>query len=197
MQGCREMPIPMPQDLTRLLVDWSKGDQAALDQLMPLVYDELRHLANAYLRRERPDHTLQTTALVHEAYLRLVDQRAVSLQGRAQFFSLAAQMMRRILVDHARGHHARKRDGAKISFDDVISIPEQPEAGLLELDDALKTLTTIDQQKARIVELRFFGGLTVSEISEMMEMSPRTVMRHWRMAKAWLYGELKRNAPAI
>jgi|SRR5438067_932805 len=187
------MAIPAGQDVTRLLVDWSKGDQAALDQLMPLVYDELRRMANSHLRRERPDHTLQTTALVHEAYLRLVDQRAVSLAGRAQFFALAAQMMRRILVDHARSHHAKKRDGVKISLDEVIGVSEKPDMNLIELDDALNALTKFDHEKGRIVELRFFGGLTVEEIGQITGTSPRTVIRHWRLAKAWLYGEMKRN----
>ena len=190
------MAITASQDVTRLLVDWSKGDQAALDQLMPLVYDELRRMANSYLRRERADHTLQTTALVHEAYLRLVDQRAVSLAGRAQFFGLASQTMRRILVDHARGRHAKKRDGVRISLDDAIGVSEKPDMNLIELDDALTALTKIDHEKSRIVELRFFGGLTVEEVGEIMGTSPRTVLRHWRLAKAWLYGEMKRSAPS-
>ena len=164
---------------------------------MPLVYDELRRIASAYLRHERSDHTLQTTALVHEAYLRLVDQRAVSLRGRGQFFSLAAQMMRRILVDHARGRHAEKRGGTKLSLDEVISIPERPDAGFIELDNALTALMLMDEEKGRIVELRFFAGLTVEQIGQVMDISPRTVLRHWRLAKAWLYGELKRTEPAM
>jgi|ERR1051326_3132851 RNA polymerase sigma factor (TIGR02999 family) len=191
------MAFPESHDVTRLLMDWSKGDQAALDQLMPLVYDELRLMANAYLRRERAGHTLQTTALVHEAYMRLVDQRAVSLGGRGQFFGLAAQMMRRILVDHARGHRAKKRDGVRISLDDAIGVSEKSDVNLIELDDALTALTKIDAVKSRIVELRFFGGLTVEEIGEITGTSPRTVMRHWRLARAWLYGEMNRNAPAV
>jgi RNA polymerase sigma factor (TIGR02999 family) len=175
-----------------MLVDWSRGDQQALAELMPLVYDELRQIAARYLRREHPGHTLQTTALVHEAYLRLIDQKHVNWQNRAHFFGIAAQMMRRILVDHARGQRTDKRGGGatKLSLDEAIGLAEEREVDLVALDDALTNLAAMDAQQSRIVELRFFGGLTVEEVAEVIGVSPATVKREWSMAKAWLYREL-------
>jgi RNA polymerase sigma factor (TIGR02999 family) len=186
------MSAPEP-NVTRLLMDWSKGDQHALDELTPLVYGELKRLAGRYLRRERADHTLQSTALVHEAFLRLIDQRDVRWQNRAQFFGIAAQLIRRILVDHARSHHAQKRGGeaAKLSLDEAIRTPElRKDVNLVALDDALDRLAEIDPQQGRIVELRFFGGLTIEETAEVLKISPATVKRDWTVAKAWLYREI-------
>ncbi len=182
-----------PQAVTRLLERWSGGDRAALDELMPLVYDELRRLAGNYLRRERPGHTLQPTALVHEAYMRMVDQTRVQWQNRAHFFGVAAQMMRRILVDHARANAAEKRGGElqKIALDENIDVSGESDKNLVALDDALNRLAELDPQKSRIVELRFFGGLTAEETAEAMGVSVPTVKRQWRMAKAWLYGQVK------
>ncbi|MGI8567263.1 MAG: sigma-70 family RNA polymerase sigma factor [Pyrinomonadaceae bacterium] len=166
---------------------------SVVDALLPLIYDELRNLAANYLRRERRDHTLQPTALVHEAYLRLVDQRSVNWQNRAHFFGVAAQLMRRILVDHARAHNAEKRghDFQKLSLDENIDKADERSAELIALDDALKELAEIDEQKSRIVELRYFGGLTVEETAEVLGVTPITIKRHWRMAKAWLHGRMQ------
>ncbi len=191
-----EVTTPSSQDVTRLLQDWSKGDQAALANLMPLVYNELRHLASRYLRRERAGHTLQTTALVHEAYLRLIDQNQVTWQNRAHFFGVAAQMMRRILVDHAREQHAEKRGGGapRLSLDEAIGLAGERGVNLIALDDALSALAAIDPQQSRIVELRFFGGLTVEETAEVLGVSPATVKREWSMAKAWLYREISKRS---
>ena len=185
------MPQPNEPDLTALLRDASEGDQTALDRLMPLVYGELRKIAASYLRQERKDHTLQPTALVHEAYLRLTHQKDVAWQNRAHFFGIAAQMMRRILVDHARKRQAAKRDASawKVATAEVDGGAESaPE--LLALDRALEELEKIDPQQAKIVELRFFGGLTVEETAEVAGISPRTVKREWRTAKAWLRREI-------
>jgi RNA polymerase sigma factor (TIGR02999 family) len=181
--------------VTQLLINWSNGDRAALDKLMPLVYDELHRLAHRYMSRERPDHTLQTTALVHEAYLRLVDQTKVRWQNRAHFFGIAAHVMRQILMQHARRHHAAKRGGARssVSLEDAVGLSNEPAVDLIALDEALTSLAAYDSQKSRIVELRFFGGLTVDETAEVLGLSPRTVKREWRVAKAWLYNQL-RNA---
>jgi RNA polymerase sigma factor (TIGR02999 family) len=181
-----------PNDITQLLVDWSKGDKLALDGLMPLVYDELHRIAGRYLRREREGHTLQTTALINEAYLRIVDQNRVNWQSRAHFFGVAAQMMRRILVDHARSHLYAKRGGGaqKLTLDEAIATPQERDLDLVALDDALTTLAQVDPQQSRIIELRFFGGLTIEETAEVIGISPATVKRDWNMAKAWLYGEL-------
>jgi RNA polymerase sigma factor (TIGR02999 family) len=183
-----------PQEVTKLLVDWSNGDREALEQLTPLVYGELRRLAGRYLRKERPDHTLQSTALVHEAYLRLIDQRSVKWQNRAHFFGVAAQMIRRILVDHARSRHAVKRGAAapRLSLDEAIALPDRKDLDLVALDDALNSLANIDPQQARIVELRFFTGLTVEETAEVLGISPATVKRDWVTAKAWLYRDISR-----
>jgi RNA polymerase sigma factor (TIGR02999 family) len=185
------------KDVTRLLVDWSNGSKQALEDLMPLVYDELRRLAGRYLRHERPGHTLQSTALVHEAFLRLVDQKSVRWQNRAHFFGVAAQMIRRILVDHARSHQTAKRgaDAPKLSLDEALATPEQRDMDLVALDDALNGLAKIDPQQSRIVELRFFGGLSIEETAEVLGISPATVKRDWVIAKSWLYRDLARGAP--
>lgn len=185
---------PQVRDVTALLVSSSKGDEQALNQLLPLVYDELRRQADRYLQRERSDHTLQATALVHEAYLRLIDQK-VSWQNRAHFFGVAAEMMRRILIDHARGHQAAKRGsgGIKLSLEDVLNLTDEKAADLLALDEALKTLAEIDPQKAKLVELRYFGGLSIEETAVVLNVGTATVTRQWRMAKAWLYQELNRK----
>lgn len=183
------------QDVTQLLVNWSNGDQAALEELTPLVYGELRRLASRYLRRERPDHTLQSTALVHEAYMRLIDQRSVRWQNRAHFFGVAAQLIRRILVDHARSRMAAKRGSAvcKLSLDEAIETPGARDLDLAALDDALTALATIDPQQSRIVELRFFTGLSIDETAEVLHISPATVKRDWTTAKAWLFREISRG----
>ncbi len=180
------------KDVTQLLVHWGKGDGQALDRLMPLVYDELHRMASRYLRRERQGHTLQATALINEAYLRIVDQNRVNWQNRAHFFGVAAQMMRRILVDHARSHLYAKRGGGaqKLTLDEAIATPQERDLDLVALDDALTALTEIDPQQSRIIELRFFGGLTIEETAEVLSISPATVKRDWNMAKAWLYGEI-------
>ena len=163
-----------------------------LDELMPVVYDELRRLAQKYLSHERPNHTLQTTALVHEAYLRLVDQKAVDWQNRAQFFGIAASMMRRILINYANDRHAKKRQGyaTRISLDEAVNFFEKAELDLTTLDEALNELARLDSQQARIVELRFFGGLTIDEVSEVLEISPATTKREWDSAKLWLRRQL-------
>jgi RNA polymerase sigma factor (TIGR02999 family) len=185
------MTTPKPE-VTQLLKESAQGDRAALDQLLPLVYNELRGIADRYLRRERADHTLQATALVHEAYLRLIDQRNVEWQNRAHFYGVAAQMMRRILVDHARAQQTAKRGsgGIKVSLDDVLEISDEQMDSMIALDDALKSLEQIDPQKSRIVELRFFGGLSIEETAEALGIGTATVIRQWRMAKAWLYNEV-------
>jgi RNA polymerase sigma-70 factor, ECF subfamily len=183
-----------PRSITQLLLDSKQGDKLALDELMPLVYGELRRLAESYLQRERPDHTLQATALVHEAYMRLVDQQAVNWRNRAQFFGLAATMMRRILINHAEARNAARRGGhqQKLALDDAISFFEAENVDLLDLDEALTRLTEMDQRQAQIVELRFFGGLTTDEVAEVLEVSPATVKREWLMAKTWLFRELSK-----
>jgi len=178
-----------PLDVTQLLVNWNNGDQAALNQLLPLVNDELRRLARHYLRRESPGHTLQPTALVNEAYLRLIDQRQVQWQNRAHFFGIAAQLMRRILVDHARRHAYAKRGGGaiQVSFDEGMAVTEAKAAELLAVHEALEKLNAMDARKGRIVELRFFGGLNLDETAEVLGISSPTVQREWRAAKAWLH----------
>ena len=189
-------PTPSP-DVTQLLSDWSSGSKFALEQLTPVVYDELRRLARRHLARERKDHTLQSTALVHEAYLKLIDQKNVKWQNRAHFFAIASQMVRRILVDHARAHQAGKRgSGApKLSLDEAIGVPESRDLELLALDDALKGLAEIDDRQARIVELRFFSGLSIEETAEVVGISAATVKREWVTAKAWLFRQLSRTGP--
>ena len=185
--------MPARKDVTDLLIEWSKGDQEALNKLMPLVYDELHRLASRYLRRERHGHTLQTTALVHEAYLKLVDQRNANWQNRMQFFSAAAQVMRHVLVDYARRHRAFKRGGdyCRLSLDQAVLSSEEKDAGLLALNEALNNLAAIDPQQSRVVELRVFGGLTVEETAEALGISARTVKREWSMAKAWLHRQIR------
>ena len=184
------------EGITQLLKKWSNGDAKALDQLMPLVYDELHRLAEAYLRRERREHTLQPTALVNELFLKFFDQNSMSWQNRAQFFGIAAQLMRRILVDHARAHYSAKRGGDRfaVSLKDVAAFGAQPDADLLALHDVLNRLEEIDPTQGRIVELRFFGGLTIKETAEVMHISHATVEREWRTAKAFLKRELNRVA---
>ncbi len=183
------------QDVTQLLVAWNQGNQDALENLLPVVYDELRKLARSYLRRERVNHTLQSTALVHEAYLRLIDQKQVNWQNRAHFFGIAAQMMRRILVNHAVAKQTEKRGGEiqKLSLDDAVSFAQEREVDLIALDDALKALETLDPQQSRIVELRFFGGLSIEETAEVLTISPATVKREWATAKLWLHRQISRE----
>jgi RNA polymerase sigma factor (TIGR02999 family) len=184
-----------PNNVTQLLIQLTGGERAVLDELLALIYGELRSLAANYLRRERIDHTLQPTALVHEAYMRLIDQTQVNWQNRAHFFGVAAQMMRRILVDHARAHNAGKRghEYQKLSLDENIDQAFERGAELIALDDALKLLAEVDEQKARIVELRYFGGLSVEETAEVLGVTPVTIKRHWRMTKAWLYGQMQKQ----
>jgi RNA polymerase sigma-70 factor (ECF subfamily) len=180
------------EEVTQLLVAWSKGDKAALDQLMPLVYRELHRLARRHLGRENTGHTLQTTALVNEAYLRLVGQKESQWQNRAHFFAIAAQMMRRILVDYARSRHYAKRGGGapKVSFDEIMVVSGRRAADVVALDEALTTLGELDQRKSRMVELRFFGGLSIEETAEVLGVSPGTIRRDWTLTKAWLQREI-------
>ncbi len=188
------MPAPpsTSHEISQLLAEWSDGNQAALDQLYPLVYDELRRLAHRYLRRERKGHTLQTTALINEAYLRLVDQRHVRWENRSHFFGIAAKMMRRILVDHARRYEYAKRGGGavKISLDEVAVVAKERARELLLLDEAIASLAKIDARRSHVVELRFFAGLSNEEIGEVLNISANTVMRDRNLARAWLYKEL-------
>jgi RNA polymerase sigma factor (TIGR02999 family) len=183
-------------EVSQLLIEWSEGNQAALDRLMPMVYQELRRLAHQYLNKERKGRTLQTSDLVHEAYLRLVDQRRVHWQNRAHFYGIAAELMRRILVDRARRRRRIKRggDAARITLDQDIALLEQPAVDVIAIDEVLTKLAHIDKRKARIVELRFFGGLEVEETAAFLEISERTVMREWKMAKAWLHRELSNES---
>jgi RNA polymerase sigma factor (TIGR02999 family) len=187
------MATPSSQEITQLLLAWSDGDQAALEKLTPLVYAELRRLAKGYMFGERPGHTLQTTALINEAYMRLIDWKNVRWQGRAHFFGVAAQVMRRILVDFARARHYAKRGGAaaQVSLDEAVTIHEDRSAELIALDEALKSLAEIDPRKSQVVELRFFGGLSAKETAEALKVSLRTVEREWNSARAWLYRELR------
>lgn len=202
MRGCRACgttrgvsDIPS-HDVTELLKAWSGGDQQALNALMPTLYAEIRKIAASYLRRERPDHTLQATALVNEAYMRLVDQNAVQWQNRAHFFGIAAQIMRRILVDHARMHKAEKR-GSGVSptvLDEALDIAADRQLDFVAVDDALTALAALDARQARIVELRFFGGLSIEETAEVTQLSPATIKREWSSARAWLRRELERSS---
>jgi RNA polymerase sigma factor (TIGR02999 family) len=182
--------------VTELLFRWRGGDREALEELMPLVYGELRRLARHYLQMERIGHTLQSTALVHEAYLRLAGENVPQWQNRAHFFGIAAHVMRQILVEHARGHGAAKRGGSacKLTLDDAVALPERKDVDLVALDDALKDLARLDEQQSRIVELRFFAGLTIEDTSEVLGISPATVKREWTSARAWLYREIDRSA---
>jgi RNA polymerase sigma factor (TIGR02999 family) len=183
-------------NVTELLLQWSNGDNAALEKLTPLVYDDLRKLARNHLRSERSGHTLQSTALVHEAYMRLIDQRHVRWQNRAHFFGISAQLIRRILVDHARAGKAGKRGGGapKLAIEEGFASAEKRELDLVALDDALRELAEFDPQQARLVELRYFSGLTIEETAEVMQISPATVKRDWVVAKAWLRREIVRGA---
>ena len=187
------MTEPSPRDITQMLIDWSNGDRAALDRLIPVVYAELRRQAARHLRRERAGHSLQTTSLIHEAYLRLVDQREVRWQNRAHFFAVAARLMRRILVDHARRRRRAKRGGsaARLPLEEALVIAaEKSDVDLLALDEALERLAAIDPRQSRIVELRFFSGLSIEETAEVLGVSPATVKNDWNVAKAWLRREM-------
>jgi len=181
-----------PNEVTELLLDWSNGNQAALDKLTPLVYEELHRLAHHHMRRERDDHTLQTSALVNEAYLRLINQRDVRWQNRAHFFSIASRLMRRILVDHARSHQYVKRGGGalKVSLDETALVSQDRAAELIALDEALTSLAAFDERKCQVVEMRFFAGMSVEETAEALNVSAITVKRDWSTAKAWLYREI-------
>jgi RNA polymerase sigma factor (TIGR02999 family) len=186
---------PGREDVTVLLAELAKGNEEAASRLIPLVYTELRRLAGSYMRRERGDHTLQATALVHEAYLKLVEQRSVDWQSRAHFFGIAAQVMRRILVDHARGHLRKKRGGGQrsVPIDEALVFAPEQSLELVKLDQALERLTKLDPRQGKIVELRFFGGLTVEQTADLLGISPKTVKRDWSVAKAWLHGELRQT----
>jgi RNA polymerase sigma factor (TIGR02999 family) len=190
---------PPSQEVTELLVAWSGGDSDALQDLMPVVYEELRRLARQYMHREAENQTLQTTALIHEAYLKLIDQKRVQWQNRAHFFAVAAQMMRRILVDMARKRQAERRGGMlqKLSLDEALTLSHSPAREVVVVDEALTALAALDPQKSRIVELRFFAGLSVEETAEVLKISAATVMREWKRAQAWLYTEIgkKQSAP--
>ncbi len=187
----------VPEPVTDLLVAWGRGDQAARDKLLPLVYRELRRRAAGYLSRERSDHTLQPTALVHEVYLRLVDQSRAQWKNRSQFFGMAANMMRRILVDHAREHKAQKRgSGLKVALEGVDVAAAQRDVDLVALDDALTELAALDERQARIVELRYFGGLSIEEAAHTLALSPATIKREWTLARAFLHARLQGAPPA-
>ena len=179
---------PLPESVTQLLIEWREGDETALDRLIPLVYDELRRLAHYYMRGERAGHTLQTTALINEAYLRLADHKGMQWQNRSHFYAVAAQAMRRILVNHARSRNFAKRGGGAsfVELDQAEAIAQQKAAELVALDDALTDLAAFDRRKCRIVEMRYFGGMSAEETAEVLSVSPVTVMREWRAAKAWL-----------
>jgi RNA polymerase sigma factor (TIGR02999 family) len=186
------------EGITQLLINWRDGDKAALDQLMPLVYEELRRLARGFMGRERNNHTLQTSALINEAFLKLVDQDETNWQNRAHFFAVSAQIMRHILIDHARSYGYEKRGAGaqRLGLDDVKVFSEGRAGELVALDDALTKLAAIDPRKSRLVELRFFGGLNIEETAEVMNLSPTTVQREWRAAKAWLQRFIKGENPA-
>lgn len=189
------MTSPPSQEVTQLLRAWSNGDKGALERLAPLVHKELHRLARRYMAGERPGHTLQVTALVNEAYLRLIDASQMRWQNRAHFFGVAAQLMRQILVDFARSRESQKRGGEviHIPLDEALVVSKEKEADLVALDDALKALATIDPRRSQLVELRFFGGLSVEETAEVLKTSPRTVLREWSLAQAWLYRELRQG----
>ena len=183
---------PSPGEVSQLLVDWGNGDKAALDRLTPLVHEELHRLAHRHMRQERPNHTLQTTALVNEAYVRLADQRNLHWKNRAHFFSIASELMRRILVDLARAHHRAKRGGGavQVSLDEAAILSQERAGELVALDEALTRLAKMDERKSKVVELRFFGGMSVEETAEALRLSPITIKREWSAAKAWLYREI-------
>lgn len=186
------MESTLPQEVTVLLQSWRKGEQSALDKLIPLVYEELRRLAHRYMGRENPGHVLQTTALVDEAYLRMVGAQPADWQNRAHFFAISAQLMRQILVDFARAAHSQKRGGnvPQVSLDEALVLTNERESSLVAVDEALKLLAEVDPRKAKVVELRYFGGLSVDEAAEVLKVSPDTVKRDWRLAKAWLLREI-------
>ena len=186
----------MQKDITTLLVEWSGGNRAALDELLPMIYAELRQLAARALSRERPNHTLQSTALTNELYLKLIDQKRVQWRDREHFFAMASQIMRRVLVDYARRLHAQRRGGTHtmITLDEAISPQQDRDLNLVALDDALEVLSQIDSQQARIIELRFFGGLSIEATGRILGVSSSTVNREWNLARAWLYRELSRSA---
>lgn len=190
------MGTPQSAPVTQLLVRWGRGERECLDQLLPLVHGELRRIARRYMRMESPGHTLQTTALVNEAYLRLVDQTRVNWQNRAQFFSIAAHLMRRILVDHARGSHRQKRGGdlCLLQLNEDLAFNPAKSATLIALDEALTELAKFDPRKAQVVELRYFGGMTVEETAEVLSVHPNTIIRDWDVAKRWLKNEIGRKA---
>lgn len=190
------MSTTSPQDVTQILKGWQAGDSDAAAKLMPLVYEELRRLARNYLQRERADHTLQATALVHEAYLRMVDDKCVSWKDRAHFYGIAARLMRRILVDHARAHNAAKRGGLeqKLTLDEARDLPTKEAIELVALDGALESLAQTYPRKSEVVELKFFGGLDMKEISKVLEVSEKTVLRDWNFAKLWLCRALNEHA---
>lgn len=196
MSGEHSIAEEPSHEITQLLAEWSNGNASALEKLTPLVYRDLHRLAQGYLRQERDGHTLQSTALVHEAYLRLVDQRGTKWQNRAHFFGVSAQLIRRILVDYARAHKAGKRGGTapKLAIEEAGQIAQPQDVDLVALDDALNELAVIDPQQARIVELRYFAGLTIEETSEVIHISPATIKRDWVVAKAWLKRELTRGS---
>jgi RNA polymerase sigma-70 factor, ECF subfamily len=189
------MTTPAPKEVTQLLIAWSNGEEEALEKLVPLIYDELRRIARRYMRREPAGHTLQTTALVNESYLRLIEQKGMKWQNRAHFFAISAQLMRRILVSMARARHANKRGGEarQVSLDEALLVSEERAAELVALDEAMNELAALDPRRSRVVELRYFGGLSVEETAEVLNISPETVMRDWKRAKAWLYTELNRK----
>lgn len=193
------MDVTAPEGVTNLLLDWGGGDEQALDAMLPLVYDELRRLAGHYMRSERPDHTLQPTALVHEAYLRLIDQRRVDWRNRAQFLGMAARMMRRVLVNHARDRAAAKRGGGAehvtLSLSSDGLDPPDVDVDVVALHQALERLAARDPIQGRVVELKFFGGLTIQEIGEVVDLSHVTIERHWKFARAWLFSEMADAAP--
>jgi RNA polymerase sigma factor (TIGR02999 family) len=186
---------PRGEQITQLLQSWNRGDQGAIEKLVPLVYGELHRLARRYMSDERPDHTLQTTALVNEAYVRLVDSAHANWESRTHFFGVCAQVMRRILVDWARSRQALKRGGdvSSLDFDEALAATKQPGNDLVAIDDALSALAAIDLRKGQVVEMRFFGGLSVKETAEVLRVSPETVQRDWKMAKSWLRRELSRG----
>ena len=190
------MTAASPQDVTQLLAAWSEGDEAALEQLVPIIQAELRRLATHYLKRERPGHILQTSALVNEAYVRLINWKTARFESRAHFFGVSAQLMRRILVDFARSRPRIKDDSVRqVSLDEALSVSGETDADIVALDEALNELAERDPRKARIVELRFFGGLTVEETAQFLDISPATALREWNKAKAWLYRELSAPQP--
>jgi len=190
-----EVSAASPESVTQLLKAWGNGEQQALDRLIPLVYDELHRLAHRYMERERKAHTLQATALVHEAYERLIDLKHVSWQNRAQFYGVSAQLMRRILVDYARSRRYSKRGGEwrQVPLNEAVALFRNCQTDIVALDDALQTLSAIDHRKSRVVEMRFFGGLSVKEVAAVLDVSQETVLRDWRLAKVWLLRELSRG----